>query len=137
MRNRSTVPQSLLPRVTFWLAIAAAVGEAAATLAANERIDVAVVAYTAALAAPLGILAWMSRRYRDRRILKLVLFLTVVCLGAWGLSHLIDDAWRYRNDPDSRKVQRWAPFIVLCGNWMAVVAMFWVERLLKRFSRRG
>lgn len=136
MGNRSSVQNSTLPRVTFWLAVAAGIGEAAAVVAASESINIADIGYLLALAAPFGVLAWMSRRYRDRRILKPLLFLAVLCLAAWGLSELVDDAWRYHNDPDWRRVQRWAPFTVLCGNWIAVIAVWWVERFLSRFAKR-
>jgi hypothetical protein len=136
MGNRNEIRSSLLSRVTFCLAVGAGFVEAAATLVAGENIGFADAGYIVLLAAPFGILAWMSRRYRDRRIFKTVLFLTVLCLAAWGLSHLIDDAWRFHHEPDYRRVQRLAPFVVLCGNWLGVGAMFWAERLLSRLCRR-
>jgi hypothetical protein len=136
MGNRNDARSSLLPRVAFCLAVGAGLGEAAATVVAGGSIDAAGVAYIILLAAPFGILAWMSFRYRDRRIFKPVLFLTVLCLAAWGLSHLVDDAWQFHHDPGRDKTRSWEPLTVACGNWLAIAAMFWAERLLTRFSRK-
>jgi hypothetical protein len=135
MGYRTAARSSPLPRVTFWMSVAAGIAEAAATVAANDAIDVEAVAYITVLVVPFGFLAWLAHRNRERRILKPLLFLAVLCLAAWGLSQLVDDAIRFHNDPEHRKVQRWAVFGVLLGNWITVLAMWWAERFLSRFSR--
>jgi hypothetical protein len=136
MGNRNAAQSSLLPRVTFWMSVAAGTAEAAAIVIAGESVDFATVASVLLLAVPFGILAWMSRRHRDSRILKPLLFLSVLCLAAWGLSQLVDEAWPSHHAADAGDASHWAPLTVVFGNWIAVAALWWTQSFLSRFSQR-
>ena len=138
VKSKSTATP-LLSRITFWMAVGAAVAEASAVIAgrtASDGIGFESFVYLSLLAVPFLILAWISRRSRDRRILKPVLFFAVLCLAAWGLSNLVGDVFRFRSHPDHQRTQPGGPFLIVCGNWIVLVAVGWFERYLSRFSKR-